>query len=195
MTYTFVKIKSKMDGKAHWYFRPKDELQVIEHWYKYPAAIIKEGTHIMVRKVLKTVNGHFRNNFEIAVEAYMSATGQDLRTALISVENKAFSSRLKDFGKREIFLNQDMQVLLLDERIAEIVETVEKDALTFPDEEKPEMKDVRLLVWPGGSHYYAKIGNLDVTDEQGNQKWNTKEEAMKAAEYYINKNWKGGDNV
>lgn len=190
MTYTFVKIKSKMDGKTYWYFRPKDELQVIEHWYKYPAAIIKDGTHIMVRKVSKTVIGHFQNNFEIGVEAFMAATGSDLRTALVTVENNAFNSRLKDFGKREIYLNHDMQVLLLDERISEIVETIEKNTLTFPDEEKPDLKDVRFLVWPGGSHYYAKIGSLDVTDEQGNQKWSTKAEAMKAAEWYIKENWK-----
>ena len=145
MTYTFVKIKSKIDRKAYWYFRPKDELQVIEHWYKYPAAVIKEGTHIMVRKTLKTAMGHFQNKFEIGVEAFMAATGSDLRTALVTVENNAFNSRLKDFGKHEIYLNHDMQVLLLDERIAEIVETVEKDTLTFPDEEKPELKDVKWL--------------------------------------------------
>ena len=190
MTYTFVKIKSKKDGGANWYFRPKDELQVIEHWYKYPAAVIKDGTRIMVRKVLKNVIGHFQNNFEIGVEAFMKATGSDLRTALVTVENIAFNSRLKDFGKHEIYLNNDIQVLLLDERIAEIVVTLEKDTLTFPDEEKPEMKDVRFLVWPGGSHYYSKIGSLDVTDEQGEQKWKTKAEAMKAAEWYIKENWR-----
>lgn len=190
MNYTFVKIKSKMDGKENWYFHPKDELQVIEHWYKYPASVIKEGTQIMVRKVLKTVLGHSRNNFEIAVEAFMSATGCDLRMALVSVENKTFNSRIKSIGKHAIFLNHDLQVLLFDERVSEIVDTVDMNSLTFPDEQKPKLEDVRILMWPGGSHYYAKIGSLDVTDEHGNQKWNTHGEALKAAEWYIKENWK-----
>ena len=65
----------------------------------------------------------------------------------------------------------------------------ERDVLTFPDEDKPTMDDVRFIVWAGGEHFYAKIGKLDVVDEQGNQKWNTKREAEAAARWYIEKNW------
>lgn len=61
--------------------------------------------------------------------------------------------------------------------------------LTFPDEDKPTMDDVRFIVWGGGEHFYAKIGKLDVVDEHGNQKWNTKREAEAAARWYIEKNW------
>lgn len=34
---------------------------------------------------------------------------------------------------------------------------------------------------------FVKIGNLDVLDKDNNQKWNTKEEAEKAAKWYIEK--------
>ena len=44
-------------------------------------------------------------------------------------------------------------------------------------------------VYKTGEHYYAKIGKLDVVDEQGNQKWNTKREAEAAARWYIEKYW------
>ena len=41
----------------------------------------------------------------------------------------------------------------------------------------------------GGYHIYAKVGKLDVVDESGNQKWNTRQEAEDAARWYIAKNW------
>ena len=44
-------------------------------------------------------------------------------------------------------------------------------------------------MWEGGQHYYAKIGKLDVLDKNGNQKWNTKEETIEAAKWYIEKYW------
>ena len=190
MAYTFVKIKSKIDNKEYWLFKPEDMLQVVEHWYKYPASVIKEGTQFMVRKTLKGVIGHCNNDFERAVEAYMTATSTDLRSALVKVENEAFQSRIKACEKNEIYLNHGMQVLLFDERFNEIVKTIEKGTLTFPDEEKPSLSDVRVLVWPGGIHYYAKIGSLDVVDKDGNQKWGTEKEAIEAAKWYIQENWK-----
>jgi hypothetical protein len=35
---------------------------------------------------------------------------------------------------------------------------------------------------------FVKIGKLDVINENNNQKWNSKEDAKKAAEWYIEKN-------
>ena len=188
-TYTFVQIKSKLDDKKSWLFKPKDIDQIIEHWYKYPASVIREGTHHMVRKVLNGVMGHCNNDFERAVEAYMAATNANLRTALVCVENEAFNSRMHS-SCRTTLLNHGMQVLMFDERFHEIIQSVEKETLTVPDEEKPTLSDVRVLVWPGGIHYYAKIGSLDVVDKDGNQKWMTKQEALDAASWYIQENWK-----
>lgn len=36
-----------------------------------------------------------------------------------------------------------------------------------------------------GTHWYAKIGNMDIKDEKGNMKWDTKEEAEKAAWKFV----------
>ena len=45
--------------------------------------------------------------------------------------------------------------------------------------------------FPKDKHWYAKIGNMDVRDEAGNMKWDTKEEAVKAAEWFCQYlNWK-----
>lgn len=65
-----------------------------------------------------------------------------------------------------------------------IVETAESDKLLYPVLKKPTLKDVRLLTWDGGIHWYAKVNNLDVV-WKGEQKWLTKSETMKAAEEFI----------
>ena len=69
----------------------------------------------------------------------------------------------------------------------EIVETYYNDKLEYPDFKKPTLDDVRFIQWNGGKHWYAKVNKEDVTDEFGRQKWNTKDEAEKAAKWYIAK--------
>ena len=43
---------------------------------------------------------------------------------------------------------------------------------------------IRVLKWQGGTHWYAKIGDIDVVWE-GCQKWDTKKQARKAAEAFL----------
>ena len=43
--------------------------------------------------------------------------------------------------------------------------------------------------WPKGTHWYAKVGNDDVVDEQGNQKWYTKKDAQKAVKFFKANNY------
>jgi hypothetical protein len=61
--------------------------------------------------------------------------------------------------------------------------------LIYPREAQYHLDEVRYMQWdvPGvskGVHWYAKVGNFDIVDEKGNQKWDTKEEAMAAAEWF-----------
>jgi len=35
-------------------------------------------------------------------------------------------------------------------------------------------------------HYYAKVGKLDVTDKNGNIKWNSHKRAMEVAKEFMN---------
>lgn len=50
--------------------------------------------------------------------------------------------------------------------------------------------DIRILQWPGGKHYYAYIGDLEIRDGD-TMKWNSKEEALTVAKMYISKKQKG----
>lgn len=81
-----------------------------------------------------------------------------------------------------------MRCVLFDETCSVICDEVYKNSLVFPDVERPSIEDVNFIVWNGGKHWYAKIGKMDVV-VNGEQKWNTKEEAINAAKSYIDENW------
>ena len=62
-----------------------------------------------------------------------------------------------------------------------ILEYCERDKFIFPIQGE---KDIRIIKWDGGKHFYAKIGNEDVVIDN-EQKWNTKERAREMALQYL----------
>ena len=195
MDYKFIKVQSKSlldnaEAKGYWLFCPQTEEQLIEHWNKYVKPVISDGSRKLAKKIFSGTKGHFTNDFEQAVEVWMNSTNDSLIVSILQIENEAFRNRLQMFRSgREIYLSHSIQVVTVDTRFVDILTTTERNVLTFPDEERPEMKDVRFIVWEGGVHYYAKIGKLDIVDKDGNQKWNTRAEAESAARWYINQYW------
>lgn len=192
--YHFVrveKIKPTDDSKGCWYFIPNGVDQVKEHWNKYCASIIREGSRHLARKVFTKVEGHSTNAFELAVEARQSiGMGESLAMSMFSVEMEAFNNRMRDIENgKDIYLTQGLSVFLMSNQFYRITAEIDRDKLTFPDEEKPTLDDVRYIMWPGGEHYYAKVGNLDIVDVNNRQKWNTKKEAEKAAAWFIERNF------
>lgn len=193
--YRFVrveKISPEKDDNYVWYFVPQSLEQVKEHWKKYPASIIREGSSKIASKVFNgnSITDHICNDFEEAVIKLNSITNSNIMSDMVQVENVAYNQRINDFvSGRKLFLSHGLTVVTLDTRFYHITEEIYKDVLTFPDEDKPTMADVRYIQWGGGEHWYAKIGKLDVVDENGNQKWNTKAEAKQAAEWYVKNNW------
>lgn len=66
----------------------------------------------------------------------------------------------------------------------DIIDEVYSKELIYPNSSYTE-KDINILRWKGGKHYYVKIKNLDVVDPDGNQKWNTRDEALKQAKIFL----------
>ena len=195
MRYTFVKVQQKaMPNGEHpqtfWLFRPKTEKQIIEHWQKYASSTINDGARILTQKIFKGTKGHFINDFEQAVVTWQTSMNDSLIHSMKHIEKEALKNRFRSFRDGwQIYLNNSIQVVMIDSRFYEIVSVAERDTLTFPDEDKPTMSDVRFIVWEGGTHTYAKIGKLDVVDNKGRQKWNTRQEAEAAARWYLEKYW------
>ena len=59
-----------------------------------------------------------------------------------------------------------------------ISETRDVDVWALPEEK------VRIIQWPDGTHFYAKVGNEDV-EVDGVQKWDTRQAAEAAGEFYL----------
>ena len=60
---------------------------------------------------------------------------------------------------------------------------VHRKTFTWPDFKE---SDIRISQFPRGKHHYVHIGDMEL-HEGDNIKWNTREEAMAAAERYISK--------
>ena len=50
-----------------------------------------------------------------------------------------------------------------------------------------QKEEERVIKWPGCNHFYAKIGEVDVHDKNGNYKWNTEKAAKEAIKWFLNK--------
>lgn len=86
-------------------------------------------------------------------------------------------------GKHPLMVNKNMGFRTLDET-CRILERRFADKIEFPHYDE---QDIRITRWPGGIHYYAKIGALEVQDAEYKTKWNTAEEARRQAKLYLEK--------
>lgn len=184
MKYKFYKLKNS----NVWLLEANDYETIKAHYDKYCAPIIKDGTLFIIKKYTKFEKlGHPDNMFAKGFEslyAIMKDSNISLIQALTNFEIQILKARnLSGFPK---YLYHDLRIYGANE-INEYDDVYETDKLSYPDEENMNISSVRYLQWVPNGHWYAKIGIIDIVDEKGNQKWNTKEEAENAAEEYIKK--------
>ena len=194
--YKFVKIRPKnSEKKGYWYFIPNSIEQVQEHFNKVFGEEISVGIKDKIGSI--QLNKHPYTAWRHAVDVTNMFSGNPWIVDAVNLENKVLQGRINDFLKYgKIYLANGVQQFMYHEDLFEIVEEVESEMLSYPREAQFHLEEVRYMQWnvpgyPKGEHWYAKIGNLDVRDEAGNMKWNTKEEAKKAAEWFCQElNWK-----
>jgi len=187
--YKFVKIVDKnRENSGTWYFVPNSIEQVKEHFEKIFSQEIKAGVHDAVERN----RYHPTTAWRIAVNIMNDLYREPWALAAVRLENQVFQDRIKYFEKYQtMYLANGVIHFCPNWDMHEIVEEVELEELEYPREAQFHLEEVRYMQWnmPGitqGQHWYAKIGNRDVKDEDGNMKWNTKEEAEKAAEWFCN---------
>jgi hypothetical protein len=102
-------------------------------------------------------------------------TGRGAIHYIADIESKTRLSMIKWVSKGfSIIINQVGGWCLL-----------EKDAKIDWIEEKPlSVEDIRILRFKNGTHYYAKIKNIDVVID-GEQKWNSEIEARENAKKFL----------
>ena len=128
--------------------------------------------------------------FGMGVDAYVQTVNKHYAFAMLDIKNEAYNSRMRSFENgQDIYLSNGMTVLCPDSSVCEIVETIETDNFAYPEQTTWTMNDVRYRQWNmlsnKGTHWYAKVGNLDIHDQSGNMKWDSKSMAEEAARWFI----------
>jgi hypothetical protein len=112
--------------------------------------------------------------------------GESKRKSLVHLyadfQDKVFlgmKEGIDTFGS--VFVNENGGYFYPTEHVV-VLETIELKNWVIPGDPR-----VRFLQWVPDGHWYAKVGNQDVV-LYGEQKWDTKEEAMKAAKKWLERN-------
>ena len=124
-----------------------------------------------------------------AVEIYMQVWNMSWVMTANKLETELINTRLNMFdNERPLYLSNGLTSFVHNEFINGTIKYQDecwKDTLEYPEPEHYTDKDIRYIQWKDGSHWYAKIGKYDVVDENGNQKWNTRNEAINAAYSFL----------
>lgn len=190
--YHFAKVAMKHDNPTEgcWYFVAQTEKQLREHWEKYAGADIKAGVQQLAERLSGSFCSHWTSNFASLVAMKCELNDQPYFIQAVLMENELFQNRLQ-YLKEDgvVYLLPSLTVFGYSPKLHQIIEAVDSEKLIYPDEVIPTINDVKFLMWSGGKHWYAKIGKVDIVDKFGNQKWDTKEEAERAAIEYIQNNY------
>jgi hypothetical protein len=206
--YEFVRLKSKRDGKEDtvWYFRAKTLDEITLHYNKVLLPILQVGFNSFSAKFCEALDyyinrdktpgehisiHHADNDVENAIRVIDAINhGEPRPLSMFETTNQmlldAYKTRIETLMKYgECYLANGVQQFGYSEEYYEICEQRFSDEFVFPTQRLATIDDVRIIQWPGGLHFYAKVGNVDIVDSRGNQKWDTEEEAKKEAAKFI----------
>lgn len=211
--YKFIKYKTTYPvGETYisgWCFEPQSIDDVLEFSLKYTKGLAVTEFGNMLQSLVKCFNlesyekygfntswlfnhSHPTSPFGIGMHLQL-CVGNGL--SILGAEEKLMKDMMDgrisawNSGLRCFYPEDGFRCISFDDRFSTIYDEVYKDSIVFPDIDRPTIEDVNFMQWDGGKHWYAKIGKIDVV-VNGEQKWNTKDEAIKAAKKFINENWK-----
>ena len=173
------------------YMLKLDSKKTLEVYHKIVhAKLIKRGfdDHLERIKTNKerekkgygNITDHWSSNPAIAIDCLISLellSGNDvsLLNGLIKYEILLLRSKVDALNTgRILYLRRNGVSTPFGEGMV-VEDTIIKDELIYPQEET-----IKIIKWPNGKHYYAKINDIDVIVD-GKQSWNTKKEAENKA--------------
>ena len=204
--YKFVRYEQKLGNityKSDWMFVPQDLNDIEDFHRQYVLNICNKEFEDCVKSVVKYGENPFCKNTEKrffngnhAESVFQTGLTYQLQ---LNKDNKSwielandmvvqvYYNRVNSFSKGNtlMYKRDGLVSTPLVEKIHNIFETKYVSKIEFPILERPTENDINIIRWPGGKHYYAKVGNYDVVVNDV-QKWNTKYEAREAAKTFIN---------
>ena len=196
--YKFVKLKNLFDlEKTEWQFIPKTVKELTEHFKKYciPA-------YMKIEKKLGKNNQNLdktASKWNTAIENKIEKIGKPRKTVIRIVLQEMLEERktaLKHLGYTLCLSKGTSWSIIRNKKELELrtENTVERKALQFPLQKHSvflDIADAKYSWWDmpemniRGFHWYVKIGNIDVHDKNGNQKWGSRTEAEAAAKWFV----------
>lgn len=183
--YTFKKLSlNKVPHLVNWYLciDSKFMLQQLS-MNEVSTNIISEAFDNFL-KVETKKQKHFSNSLAVAFNQIATlkecSFSEAISQTLVSVTQKQIE--LIDQGYTILFQsNMTSWCVDKDNSIYTTLDVHLSDSLVFPENDK-----INILQFPGGSHYYVEIGNVQVKIN-GKDKWDTSQEALAVAHEYVSK--------
>jgi len=185
--YEFVKVKYVYNGLNLDYgyvLKISNFLQLIKYNMEYTQGIYNSAfldyAETVEERIRTKINTHFKNNLNDCIETVAVAKETSYIYELCNFSSKVSKGQIKNIEKfGTIYIQKVGSYFMKSDDIIEYDEPVFNEKCIFPDN-----YEIKISKWPGGKHWYAKIGNIDVV-VNGNQKWNTYELAEKNAKEFL----------
>jgi len=179
--YTFARIKDvKTDFEHDWMYYI-DNLIDLEYYHE---TVLKGMLTITLRDLIESSSrnylGHCNTTIGGEFHSYCELTGQGEIKGFLDLSGQIISDQTKAILKYgAIVINHNHGYFPINYNFVVIEK---KEAEEFPFEYTE--KDIKITKWPEGSHYYAKIKNLDVK-YYNEIKWNTYEIAYERSLWFL----------
>lgn len=183
--YKFVKIKNILTDTVYddWYLLCDNITQIEEHFNLYIRGIISDAFKEFSEKLYEgnLADLKLKSEWGVLCRKISELNNVPFQIASLQCENDLLNTRLSLFHKRGSILLSN-KIKHLDPNTFKVVDELIKNNITWPTY---SINDIKIVQWPNGEHYYAKIGNMDIVDDKGNQKWNTYDEAFLNAKKFL----------
>lgn len=179
MSYTFVKLEDKKLTSLQypWMLQCSDNDTLDEHNNLYMKSTIEAGVKDIMRHFTK--GDHYSTDWAIGIYVSSLNTNGNWIESATKLEHRVLSDKIKAMLTcGTIYLRDSGSYMTAPKNKYRIKQQIVMSSMKYPNYSE---SDINIRTWDGGRHYYAKIGNLDVVDSKGDQKWNTHKAAMEAA--------------
>jgi hypothetical protein len=188
MAMKFVKLQMKrMPSVKGWYLQINSLTDLWIYHMQYRLSINTNAFTDLVQ----SKEGHCKNELAVKIDTMSKLKQTSWVKMLNETNDKVLKNQAATIARNiPIFINENGGYTyhenfseiynVLDEKNVDVGENPQP----FPRESEYTQKDIRIIKWDGGKHYYAKIGNFDVVvnDEQ---KWDSESEARRNAEKFL----------
>lgn len=206
-TFQLIRCKEITDDKGSWYFKAQTPEEIFLHLENIVKPYFQEGADAYANKFIESLNNNcYSDKDNLYVPHADNEVESLLRTQIDIKQNnyvnnpspflvfyeanallkKMMNTRLEHLTKHgAVYLSNGLTQLGFNEQHFQVLDTVEKQRFEYPAKRLATKEDIKVIKWPGGKHWYAKIKNIDVVDEKGNQKWDSYNDAVVAAHNYL----------